>query len=93
MKIHHLKLHEDYCDDALSGRKPFEIRKNDRDYQVGDHVIFQAVKDDPECWRKKIEIDHAINGKEFEITYILNGNGWLLQKGWVIFATKEYDHV
>jgi ASC-1-like (ASCH) protein len=38
-KTHHLKLHSDYFKDVKSGLKTFEIRKNDRDYQVGDRLI------------------------------------------------------
>ena len=34
--IHKLKLNADYYDDSASGIKPFEIRKNDRDYRIGD---------------------------------------------------------
>ena len=36
MTIHKLKLNAAYYDDSASGIKPFEIRKNDRDYKVGD---------------------------------------------------------
>lgn len=36
MKIHELKLDTKYFEDAKSGKKNFVIRKNDRDYQVGD---------------------------------------------------------
>ena len=43
MKTHKLKLNIDFCDDVLSGRKNFEIRKNDRDYQKGDHIKFIPI--------------------------------------------------
>ena len=36
MKIHELKLDTEYFDDVKSGLKTFEIRKNDRDFKVGD---------------------------------------------------------
>lgn len=36
MKIHELKLDTKYFDDVASGKKTFEIRKNDRQFQVGD---------------------------------------------------------
>lgn len=36
MKIHKLKLDNDYFNDVESGIKNFEIRKNDRGFQVGD---------------------------------------------------------
>ena len=35
-KIHYLKLEQPYYDDVLYGYKTFEIRKNDRDFKVGD---------------------------------------------------------
>lgn len=36
MKTHELKLDINYFEDVKSGFKNFEIRKNDRDFQVGD---------------------------------------------------------
>ncbi len=36
MKIHELKLDTKYFNDVKSGKKNFEIRKNDRDFKVGD---------------------------------------------------------
>lgn len=36
MKIIDLKIYPSYFRDVLSGDKTFEIRKNDRDYEIGD---------------------------------------------------------
>ena len=36
MIIHKLKLNSDYYSDSASGVKTFEIRKNDRNFKVGD---------------------------------------------------------
>ena len=36
--IHSVKCLTDYFNDVLSGRKGFEVRKNDRDYRVGDFL-------------------------------------------------------
>lgn len=36
MKVHKLKLDPRYYDDSAAGIKTFEIRKNDRDFKVGD---------------------------------------------------------
>ncbi|OMF50852.1 ASCH/PUA domain-containing protein [Paenibacillus peoriae] len=33
---HDLKILPKYFDAVCDGRKPFEVRKNDRNYQVGD---------------------------------------------------------
>ena len=38
MKIHELKTLPEYFDAVFMGKKNFEIRKNDRDYKVGDYV-------------------------------------------------------
>jgi len=38
MRTHELKCWPEYYEQVASGRKSFEIRVNDRDYQVGDTV-------------------------------------------------------
>lgn len=40
-KEHRIKTVQPYFDECWHGRKPFEVRKNDRDYQVGDKVVLQ----------------------------------------------------
>jgi ASC-1-like (ASCH) protein len=37
--VHHLKTWTPYFQDIKSGIKKFEVRKNDRDFQVGDTLI------------------------------------------------------
>lgn len=36
--IHELKIMPQYFEEVVSGRKCFELRKNDRDYKVGDQI-------------------------------------------------------
>lgn len=38
---HELKTYPEHFDATRDGCKPFEIRKNDRNYQVGDILILQ----------------------------------------------------
>ncbi|MCT4420249.1 DUF3850 domain-containing protein [Leuconostoc falkenbergense] len=45
MKIHELKLDTFYFDDVKNRLKTFEIRKNDRDYQVGDLLSLSRFED------------------------------------------------
>ncbi|MHC5319515.1 DUF3850 domain-containing protein [Listeria kieliensis] len=40
-KTHELKLLPLYFKEAKNGRKYFEIRKNDRDFQTGDVIILR----------------------------------------------------
>jgi ASC-1-like (ASCH) protein len=37
--IHELKTWKEYYDPIFMGRKTFEVRKNDRDFKVGDTLI------------------------------------------------------
>lgn len=42
-RTHDLKIQQCYLDNILSGRKRFEIRRNDRDFQVGDWMKLQSI--------------------------------------------------
>ena len=46
MTVHKLKLFPEYFDAVVNGIKTFEIRKNDRDYKVGDTL--RLYEFDPE---------------------------------------------
>lgn len=63
MKLHYLKLQEKYWNDVMSGMKGFELRKNDRDFKVGDLIIFVEADTQPK--------EHVIQSKPFVITYVL----------------------
>jgi len=41
MTVHDLKIYPEYWEDIATGKKTFEVRKNDRDYQVGDLLLFR----------------------------------------------------
>lgn len=62
MKTHDVKLVSDFYDDSASGAKPFEIRKADRDYQVGDYLRLHEIK-----------VMGAENSEEFGIETIIRG--------------------
>ena len=81
MKTHELKLKIDFCDAVLSGEKTFEIRENDRGFQKGDKIKFIPVD------KYLIPTFHDLEGKEFEITYVLSG--WGLDENYVVLAIKE----
>lgn len=46
MTEHSLKLNDRYFDAVANGIKTFEIRKNDRDYKVGDTLVLKKVNDE-----------------------------------------------
>lgn len=43
MKLHELKIKDEYFKEVLRENKTFELRKNDRDYQVGDLIHFVDI--------------------------------------------------
>ena len=52
---HKIKLSSKYFDDVKSGRKSFEIRKNDRNYRVNDILIMQEYTKSGEYTDRYIE--------------------------------------
>lgn len=39
MTVHDLKIYPEYFAEVIVGNKPFEIRKNDRNFKTGDLVV------------------------------------------------------
>ena len=60
MKIHKLKIKNKYWAEVYEGAKMFELRKNDRDFQVGDIIQFKLV-----------DANIDISKFKYRITYIL----------------------
>lgn len=77
MQVHELKIKEEYYRDVALGRKTFELRKNDRNYQVGDLIKFNDAlfvresekSNNKDCWCE--EYCPAPSETLFVITYIL----------------------
>jgi hypothetical protein len=79
MKTHRLKIDPAPFQAVVKGLKPFEYRKNDRDFQVGDLVLLTE-------WEKG-----AFTGKEIceTITYILHGGQYGIPEGYCIFSFEK----
>ena len=60
---HNLKIKKIFWQDIISGIKTFELRKDDRNYQVGDEIHFTVIDD--------LEKTTEDNDHVFVITYIL----------------------
>lgn len=95
MKIHELKIWPVYFEDVLSGAKTFELRKNDRDFQVGDILVLKefnpGLSDETGPTKVVIE-ERGYTGREInkKITYIYKefGKGLGLKKGFCILSIK-----
>lgn len=86
MKLHELKIKDEYFKEVLRENKTFELRKNDRDYQVGDLIHFVDIDGN-----NHIIGNPAYNKKlVFQITYILKGvPEYGLDKDYCILGIKK----
>ena len=75
---HDVKISSVFSEDSKNGTKPFELRKNDRDYKTGDLLKMWVYKDGE--WTG--EIIHK------EITYVLEGFEGL-KEGYCILGVKD----
>ena len=79
MTEHNLKIKHKYWKDVQDGVKTFEIRKNDRDYKVGDIVHFIPISDD-----SNIILPH--NKNSYRITYVFTGGEYGLDNDFCVFG-------
>lgn len=92
MKLHNLKIKWEYSQALSSGNKTFEIRKNDRDFQVGDLIYFEVIDKpdqgkDYERWVVSLR-DHLL----WQITYVLKDvPEYGLDKDYCILSIKKVE--
>lgn len=79
MTTHELKILPAYFKAVSDGSKTFEIRKNDRDYKVGDYVVLKEFDG----------INFTGYAVPFKISYIIQGGEHGLEKDYVILAIKD----
>lgn len=67
MSKHELKILPNYFTQVQHGYKQFEIRKDDRDFKVGDTLILKEWEDDKYTGCKLIrQITYKLTAAEFE---------------------------
>ena len=84
---HVLKTDPAVFQDVLDGKKTFEIRFNDRGYQVGDLIVLKETKFTGQQMREGSLLIYTGREMQKQISYILSGYG--LQDGWVILGIKD----
>lgn len=87
MTTHRLKVLIKYADAIMSGAKTFEVRKNDRGYEVGDKIVFDVVAN--EGYAVGAAARHPLNGETYRIDYILDDFEGLAQKYVALAIRKE----
>lgn len=96
MKLHELKILHEYLIDITLGKKTFELRKNDRDYQVGDLIRFIDIREDDSAAKNSIyknQIEPNIDENTlYRITYVLKGvEQYGIDKDYCILAIKKLN--
>lgn len=92
MKVHELKIKSTYFNEVANGVKTFELRKNDRDYQVGDLIHFVNAKGEEIKWVYDQSINSLKNNSNnlYQITYILKDvPEYGLDKDYCILGIKK----
>lgn len=79
--VHNLKCHPEPFEMVRIGVKRFEIRYNDRGYQVGD--ILRLYKHDPQT-----DAGQGLEGIPVQVwvTYILEGGQYGLEPGYIVMG-------
>ncbi|MEK5395966.1 DUF3850 domain-containing protein [Paenibacillus sp. FSL K6-2859] len=75
--IHGLKLVQPHFEDVWERRKPFEVRKNDRDYNVGDELALSEYDPETQTYGERTAIRM--------VTYILDDPAYV-KEGFVILG-------
>lgn len=81
MATHQLKVWSEYMDDLLNGSKTFELRYNDRDFQVEDSLLLMEYdKENQKYLTRELKV---------KITYILDNSVFdALKDGYIIMGIK-----
>ena len=93
MTEHHLKLNDKYYDAVKYGFKRFEIRKNDRDFRVGDILVLTRVCADEKILENPMFVTirdcEKINAK---VTYILTHEDFPdgIPEGYVVMTIEVF---
>jgi hypothetical protein len=78
MKTHDIKILPQYFERIQSGQKMFEVRKNDRDYQVGDELILDEWDPIAEQYTERLMTMH--------ISYVLYGGQCGIAEGYCVLG-------
>lgn len=79
---HKLKIWPEYFEEIRAGRKTFEIRRNDRDYRIGD--VLELHEWSPETGQ------FTLSAMAAKVTYLIEGPAFGIGEGWVVMSIARY---
>lgn len=69
--VHELKIKPEYFEKVISGEKTFEIRKNDRNFAVGDVLALNEWDKEYTGRSCLVYIDYILSAEEFMLPHIV----------------------
>lgn len=85
MAVHRLKTWQPYFQDLRSGKKTFELRKNDRNFRVDDVLVCEE-------WDQNKE-EYTSRKLYFRVPYVIVPPSWgALNEGYIGMSLKALDY-
>jgi hypothetical protein len=81
--IHELKTWPDQFRAIVDGSKTFEIRSNDRDFQVGDVLLLREFDPRLQCYTAPPAVVEVV------VTYVLHGPGFGVPEGYCVMSIQR----
>lgn len=78
---HRLKTWPTFFGAVMSRTKPFEVRKNDRDFQPGDILCLEEWDPESEAYTGSRLLKH--------VTYVLHGGQFGIEPGYVVMGIGD----
>lgn len=74
---HELKTINPFFEQVWRGNKTFEVRKNDRDFQVGDELLLKEYFQETDTYGRALEI---------LVSYVLYGGQYGIEEGFCVLG-------
>ena len=92
--LHELKIDPEVFEAVAMGIKAFEIRKNDRGFQVGDELMLRKTRYTGAAMKLHgAPLEYTGDELTVKVSYVLRGPIYGLADGWVILSIKPTYNV
>ncbi len=83
MRVHEVKIHEHFLALIWEGKKTAELRRDDRAYQLGDHVVLREWSEEKR-WGPRfvvIEVTHVYSASYVSV-FVYKKRAWAPRGRW-----------
>jgi Domain of unknown function (DUF3850) len=84
---HELKTYPEFFEAVVEGQKHFEVRRDDRDFQINDTLILREWLPEQQCFSGRLTLK--------TVTYVLRGEAaerFGVAPGFCVLSTQDYYH-